>query len=93
MLINRALRVHAQYGLQQGHRPPSPPRLPRYVEVRWDKIERDIMGVVDPKGKGVKAAQDEVQVLAVKTVQVLTTNTGISASSFGGGFLLGLRQG
>lgn len=67
--------------------------MPRYVEVRWDKIERDIMGVVDPKGKGVKAAQDEVQVLAVKTVQVLTTNTGISASSFGGGFLLGLRQG
>lgn len=51
------------------------------------------MGVVDPKGKGVKAAQDEAQVLAVKTVQVLTTNTGISASSFGGGFLLGLRQG
>ena len=63
-----------------------------YVTVNMDKIEKDVMSLMDSNGDG-KFDQDDAQEWLKKTVTLLTCDTKISAGTFTVGFVAGLRQG
>jgi len=66
--------------------------LKGYVEVRWDRIERDVMDALDLKRDGKLDSRD-TQFALQKLVSVLTANMASTSVGFSAGLLAGWRAG
>jgi uncharacterized membrane protein (Fun14 family) len=59
-----------------------------YIDIKWKKVERDVLLHVDPNGDG-SVSKAQLKVLFDKAMKVLKYNLP-SSSGFAVGFLLGL---
>jgi len=63
---------------------------PGYVQVHWDKIERDVTHILDWNKDG-KLDSKDAKGFFKSAINNLTSNMGSSSAGFAGGFLLGAR--
>merc|ERR1719359_1670203 len=63
-----------------------------YINVNWDKVEKDFTFLLDSNGDG-KLDEKDARVMLLKTAGYLTQETGYSAGGFLGGMLIGIRKG
>eukprot|EP00930_Biecheleria_cincta_P078174 TRINITY_DN65585_c0_g1_i1.p1 TRINITY_DN65585_c0_g1~~TRINITY_DN65585_c0_g1_i1.p1 ORF type:complete len:181 (+),score=53.42 TRINITY_DN65585_c0_g1_i1:51-545(+) len=63
-----------------------------YITVNWNKVEQDMIRVLDVNGDG-KFDQKDMESGYLKTLSVLQQNTAGMSGGFAGGFLLGVRYG
>lgn len=66
--------------------------LKGYVQVHWDRIERDVMCLLDLNKDGKVDYRDSKYALQ-KTVDILSSNMAATGTGFTGGFLTGWRAG
>ena len=56
--------------------------------MKWEEIEKDVMGVLDLDKDG-KVGEKDMNAMLGKTVEALTHNTSLNTGAFGAGFMLG----
>jgi len=63
-----------------------------YVEIKWDKLEKDFTKAADMNSDGIVNEKD-VQVGLKSVTDLLSHNMAATGTGFAGGFLLGLKKG
>eukprot|EP00128_Syssomonas_multiformis_P009613 Colp12_sorted_trinity150504_noHs@8368 len=63
-----------------------------YITVNWNKVENDLMGLLDVNHDG-KVDEKDVEIFSSKIITALTHNMGATAGGFTAGFFLGVARG
>eukprot|EP00184_Porphyridium_aerugineum_P008650 CAMPEP_0184693792 /NCGR_PEP_ID=MMETSP0313-20130426/1953_1 /TAXON_ID=2792 /ORGANISM="Porphyridium aerugineum, Strain SAG 1380-2" /LENGTH=121 /DNA_ID=CAMNT_0027151963 /DNA_START=350 /DNA_END=715 /DNA_ORIENTATION=- len=61
------------------------------IEVKWDKVEKLVMGNIDMNKDGAVDAKD-AQLGLQKAISILSNHMPATAGGFGAGFLVGLKK-